>query len=264
MNLFKRSLVALAGIPFLMFLALTGSGWTDYFFAALVSAFSIYEFMRMFGIKSSFHITAAVSAGLMHLAALRYGFSQAAPFVVLLVVLLPVEALLYNYKEKRDASRIFVTFFSSVYITYFFSFFIRMKGAPSLGSRWAAAFFVSVWVIDSAAYFVGMLLGRKRGIVAVSPKKSVAGFLGGMLIPLAFSPLFSWYLGQKTSAGMLIMALLSITVQAGDLSESLIKRYAGVKDSGTLLGPHGGIFDRFDSMIFSLPLFYWIARLLVN
>lgn len=115
-----------------------------------------------------------------------------------------------------------------------------------------------VWAGDTAAYFVGRAIGTHKLYPAVSPKKTIEGSVGG----LVGSALITWGLTAAfyPSVGVLEALLLGVIVgvaaQAGDLTESLIKRSCGVKDSGTLLPGHGGMLDRVDGVLFAFPIFY--------
>ncbi len=118
-------------------------------------------------------------------------------------------------------------------------------------------FFILLWTYDSFAYIIGMLTGKHRIFPAVSPKKSWEGFAGGTLFALGMSwpvsrlfPVMSF--GQW--AGMALIIVVTGTI--GDFMESAMKRNAGVKDSGKFLPGHGGILDRFDSVLFSIPFVY--------
>ena len=118
---------------------------------------------------------------------------------------------------------------------------------------------------DSMAWLVGVSVGRKRGIVAVSPNKSLAGFLGGLSGSL-LAGLISYYLFPNAGIASLISLLfvglcVGVTVILGDLLESALKRSAGVKDSSSFIPGRGGILDSFDSLFFSAPLFIALASI---
>lgn len=123
------------------------------------------------------------------------------------------------------------------------------------------ALFFCIWLTDSAAYICGRLWGRRKLAPAISPAKTLVGFVagvGGGLIPLAFYqflPLF----GMVQLAGLLL--LTSVGGQIGDLVESAIKRDIGVKDTAPLIPGHGGVMDRFDSYFFAFPLAYLYIEL---
>ena len=256
MKLLQRSLVALIGIPLLLFVAQTALPAVWLAFALLVGGISLIELLRMFRIRSLLHSLfsfAALTAGFIFL---YLGKSLMLPLTAFSMGLAVTEVIMFNDEKKQDMRRFLVTLMSTLYITVFWGHFILLKKLPGGRLHWALLLFVLVWVIDSAAYFIGMALGKRRGVLAVSPRKSIAGFLGGLILPLALAPLFSHFSGWPLWRGFLIVGLMGVVVQAGDLVESLLKRYAGVKDSGALLGAHGGIFDRFDSLIFSLPVYY--------
>lgn len=116
-----------------------------------------------------------------------------------------------------------------------------------------------VWVCDSAAYYVGSTLGRRKLAPAISPNKTVAGSVGGILgaagmsILLKIVNLVPWSLTFVLGAGLAIAVL----AQVGDLVESMVKRDAGVKDSGSLIPGHGGMMDRVDALLFTVPVFYY-------
>lgn len=122
------------------------------------------------------------------------------------------------------------------------------------------AMFVFIWVNDSFAYLVGSLFGKHRMFERISPKKSWEGFFGGAVFSIAASFIFANFLPHLPLWGWIGFALVMIIFGTlGDLIESLFKRTLNVKDSGTLLPGHGGILDRIDSVIFSIPaLFIYI------
>ena len=113
---------------------------------------------------------------------------------------------------------------------------------------------VLVWINDTFAYFTGRLFGRHKIAPAVSPGKTIEGLIGGFFFTVLASALYAFvspvpHFDNPTDY-LIAATIVSIAGPAGDLFESAIKRYAGVKDSGNLLGPHGGLFDRMDAWIF--------------
>ena len=122
---------------------------------------------------------------------------------------------------------------------------------------------VLTWASDTGAYFSGRLIGGRKLMPSVSPGKTVAGAVGAVLVTVAATYAFTnWLLVPKaqlafTPAGIVIFGVaISVVAQIGDLAESLLKREAGVKDSGTLFPGHGGVLDRLDSLFFVLPMAY--------
>lgn len=129
------------------------------------------------------------------------------------------------------------------------------------GGAWAALFLVVlIWTQDSAAYGVGLALGKHRMAPAISPKKSwegaAGGWVAGILISLALRELFMKDLFGRWEI-MVLAAVLGILAQMSDLMESLLKRCFGVKDSSALLPGHGGVLDRFDSFLLTAPFLYF-------
>lgn len=122
------------------------------------------------------------------------------------------------------------------------------------------ALLVFIWVNDSFAYLTGSLFGKHHMFERISPKKSWEGFFGGAIFSIGASVIFANYFTQLPLWGWIGFALVMITFGTlGDLIESLFKRTLNVKDSGNILPGHGGILDRFDSVIFSIPaLFIYI------
>jgi len=123
--------------------------------------------------------------------------------------------------------------------------------------------FILVWVNDSFAYIVGKNLGKQKLFPSVSPKKTIEGFLGGILFACIASYFISLYTPQITYTSWLIISIIVSTLGTlGDLVESKFKRQAQVKDSGTIMPGHGGLMDRLDSIIFAAPFIYLFLRLL--
>jgi len=126
------------------------------------------------------------------------------------------------------------------------------------GRLWVLLVLIMTMTCDSCAYFVGTAFGKHRLYPAISPKKSIEGALGGLLgAVLAAIAGHLWLLPQSSWFDCLMVGLLAGSVgQLGDLFESMIKRYANIKDSGTIFPGHGGMLDRIDSLLFSFPVVY--------
>ncbi|MDR1644594.1 MAG: phosphatidate cytidylyltransferase [Tannerellaceae bacterium] len=139
------------------------------------------------------------------------------------------------------------------------SFPVRFVSLPAL------ALFVFVWLNDSGAYLIGSKLGRHRLFERISPKKSWEGFFGGLFVVLIASQIFAFYIPAISWFHWLGMsAIIVVFATWGDLVESLLKRSLGVKDSGALLPGHGGMLDRFDSILLALPALYLYLQLFIQ
>lgn len=127
-------------------------------------------------------------------------------------------------------------------------------GAPVYSPLLLLAIFVFVWMNDTGAFLIGSLLGKRKLFERISPKKSWEGFFGGLVFALLSSLVFDYLSPETTWYEWLGLAAVIITFGTwGDLSESLLKRTLGVKDSGHVLPGHGGMLDRFDSVIMAIP-----------
>jgi phosphatidate cytidylyltransferase len=134
-----------------------------------------------------------------------------------------------------------------------------LRGEPGRG--WILLLVLAVWSYDTGAYFIGKQFGRRRFLSHISPSKTYAGLIGGIVAGTLVVALVLGLLGQPPVAALLLGPLLALAAQAGDLAESMLKRAAGAKDSGTLIPGHGGILDRVDSFLFAAPvaLLYVVA-----
>ncbi len=126
--------------------------------------------------------------------------------------------------------------------------------------RWVLVLLAGVWSFDTGAYLVGRAIGRRPFLPWISPKKTLEGVLGGLVVATVGVAAVLAISGSNPLEALVLGPLLGIVAQSGDLAESLLKRAAGAKDSGTLLPGHGGILDRVDSILFAAPvLAAWVA-----
>ncbi len=111
-----------------------------------------------------------------------------------------------------------------------------------------------VWSFDTGAYFTGIRFGRRKLMTHISPSKSWWGIAGGVIAATVVAVAGCWALGQPPLAGVILGPLVGLAAQFGDLAESMLKRAAGEKDSGSLIPGHGGLLDRIDSFLFAAPV----------
>lgn len=129
---------------------------------------------------------------------------------------------------------------------------------------WILLLVLGVWAYDTGAYFVGRRYGRERFLTHISASKTYAGLIGGLVTATVVVAVMSWAIGQPVIMAILLGPLLGLAAQAGDLAESMLKRAAGAKDSGTLIPGHGGILDRVDSFLFAAPVVTLYVAALVH
>jgi len=168
--------------------------------------------------------------------------------------------------DPRDGLQSWMaTVFGAFYISLL-SFIIRLGHAgpdvpasapldflgPERG--WILMLLFTVWAFDTGAFLVGRTIGRTKFIAHISPAKTVEGVAGGVVASTVVVGALLWGLGQNPVHALLLGPLVALAAQAGDLAESVIKRAAGAKDSGTIIPGHGGVLDRVDSFIFAAPV----------
>lgn len=163
---------------------------------------------------------------------------------------------------RAHLTELMALLFAITYIAGFMAFLPMIRSAP-YGLHWTILLFVIVWASDTGAYFGGRHFGGAKLYPAISPGKTRSGSLCAvvvsMVIALVYHFIFMRFLG--VASALVIGALISIISQAGDLFESFLKRSFQVKDSGSLLPGHGGTLDRFDGVLFALPMMYLCTKL---
>lgn len=188
----------------------------------------------------------------------------------LLFIMLTMIAELY-YKAPNPINNWAFTLFAQIYCAGSFSmlnFIGAEPGTPGVMSYtplFIMAIFIFVWLDDTGAYLVGSLIGKHKLFERISPKKSWEGFFGGLVLALASSQAFAWFAPEINRMNWLGLAATVVLFGTwGDLIESLLKRTLGVKDSGNVLPGHGGMLDRFDSVMLAVPASYIYIELFIR
>lgn len=133
----------------------------------------------------------------------------------------------------------------------------------TLGTAMVWVMFIGTWASDSFAYFAGRAFGSHKLAPAISPNKTIEGFLGGLAGTTAAVAGLGWLLQMPLTQMAGLGAAIAVLATLGDLVESIMKRYTGIKDSGAIIPGHGGIWDRFDSVLFTAPLVYYYTMYFV-
>ena len=230
---------------------------------------ALFEFYRMVekdtshAISKIFNITLG---GLIFLSVFLYleQINRFSLSVMILVYLLVLIASAIFIRRNDILHGIIYSVFGQLYITMPLSLLMLISYScqditASSGEEWIPilALFVFIWVNDTAAYFIGSLIGKHKLIEHISPKKSVEGFVAGILFTMLASLIFARLFPEFSILFWIgFAAVVSLFGTLGDLFESLIKRTCTVKDTGQLIPGHGGILDRIDSLLVAVPAAY--------
>ncbi len=262
---------AAAGTLFILFvlLGVLGGRFSFVVIFGTILGISLFEFYRMMekdtehAISKIFNIIMGVVIFFSVFLYLEELSFAALPISVLLYLLILISSAIF-IKRQDIMHGIIYSGFGQMYITMPMSLLMFMSyyfpgESTGMGYHYVPvlAIFVFIWVNDTAAYFFGSLLGKRKLIVHISPKKSVEGFIAGIFFTLVASLIFAAiYTEYSTVFWIGFAAVIALFGTLGDLFESLIKRTSSVKDSGNLIPGHGGILDRIDSLLVAIPAIY--------
>lgn len=253
-----RVLTALAGVPLVIGILWTDNLWLFSSFVEVLVLIALLEYFRMAFPDRGGARAAGVAAGmLLSLTVVAPGFSALFPVVI---VLLFVAFTFGGGPVEQRYRNLGLALAGALYLGYLFPHFVVLYRS---GYEWVLWVLIVVFSADSAGYFVGMALGRRKLYPSVSPGKTVAGCAAATAVGVAAGWTAGWLVLALSwgQAAWLSLAVV-IVAQVGDLFESLIKRSFAVKDSGGLLPGHGGLMDRLDSLVFPGVVSAYCVRLL--
>jgi phosphatidate cytidylyltransferase len=267
-NLAQRLIVAAVAGPAILFLVFRGGDWFLYFILLLV-AIGIYEYLskiniRLFSFLFLIPLVGVICSAYLTSNGLEYYGSQAILAVFLIVgTLLAVRR---NSVEKLFYKLTYIIW-GTAYIGLLYPFVYLIRGdagwmEPAPGRWWLFLLLGSLWLGDTAAMAVGKNLGRHKLAPTVSPNKTVEGFIGGFIGTFIVALIFKvfWLKDAPLYHLAVISILIGLFGQLGDLVESLWKRSLGIKDSSSIIPGHGGVLDRFDSLLFAAPVLYFYLK----
>ena len=184
-----------------------------------------------------------------------------------MVIIMALIAMMFVYVfgfPRFHASQVMDTYFSLIYAPVMLSF-VFLTRQLEYGVYLVWMIFINSWISDTCAYLVGVMAGKHKLAPVLSPKKSVEGSVGGIAGAALAGALFGHYLDTVLGTGQFVFLLFlvggigSVISQIGDLAASAVKRNYDIKDYGKLIPGHGGVLDRFDAVIFTAPVIYYMA-----
>ncbi|MGB2964064.1 MAG: phosphatidate cytidylyltransferase [Anaerolineales bacterium] len=232
----------------------------------IVAAWEYIKLLRKINLQPAVPL---VIAGVALLALIRSFFQFSYSSAILAALTLGTAAY-YIGQLERDSGKPAVDFGASLsiilYIGFLGSYLISLRALPN-GRWWTFLILPVVWIADSGAYLVGTYFGKHKIAPKTSPNKTWEGYWGGVLtgtlsgigLTHLYQQVFNAGIDISLIEGALIALIISVFITLGDLTESMIKRQASCKDSGTLFPGHGGIFDRIDSLIWAGPIGYYLV-----
>ncbi|MDQ0206313.1 phosphatidate cytidylyltransferase [Alkalicoccobacillus murimartini] len=235
---------------------------------SLAASIAMIELLKMKKMKANSltGITGLVSMWILLVpsswfhAVFPFPFTKVELFIFFILIMLMLTVLTKNTFTFDEVGFVVL---SSVYVGFGFHYLMLTRETPEIGMALVLFVILLIWTTDSAAYFVGRSIGKRKLWPDISPNKTIEGSLGGVVFALVIGtivyfilPSLSTYISITTA--FVIMAVTAIFGQIGDLVESALKRHYAVKDSGNVLPGHGGILDRFDSLIFVMPILHLI------
>ena len=240
------------------------SPWSMAGLGLFIVAVGTFEMSRLQQIVKPSHVMLGelLAVGAYALAALVGLDALPKHFAIFELLFCMLPFLLALFSKENDFKHVAAFCFGSMaYLSLpaaLMVFMYRIDFFSSLaGPKLVLLVFALIWVNDTFAYLTGRLLGKHKLFERISPGKTIEGSIGGLVFTLAGIIVFSQYvdwLSLKVAIGMGLIAVVFGTL--GDLCESMLKRQAGVKDSGNLIPGHGGVLDRFDSVLFTIPFIY--------
>lgn len=263
-----RVLSSIIGLPIAFILVLLGGFWLK-LGTLFVSLVGLYEFYKSISKKVTFVNIFGFLFSIIYILILNTNFINNI-HTIFLILFLPFLMLLVFFHQKVNIFDLAITFFGFFYITFTFSYVYLIRNL-NYGTYTVWLPFLCAWLSDTGAYFTGITLGKHKLTPILSPKKTIEGAVGGVLLSTiitgAYGFMISKYVFKFENLNFTLFCTIigfigSIFAQLGDLTASSIKRKFNIKDYGNLIPGHGGILDRFDSIIFTSCIVYIFCNFL--
>ena len=251
--------------------AITAGGWLLWLVLLGISLIGLFELYRACGVHDT--ITSPMAAAgyvcaILYYAVLLSGREKYLLPVITTALIAMMSIYVFTWPRYRSEQTM-TSLFGLLYVPVMLSFIYRTRIMPE-GRYSVWLIFLCSWGCDTCAYCVGMLIGKHKMSPLLSPKKSIEGAVGGVIGAAGLGALYAWAAGRWLGAVSMpvaeyaiICSIGALISMVGDLGASAIKRNHDIKDYGTLIPGHGGILDRFDSVIFTAPMIWLLAQILL-
>lgn len=263
--MFKTRLISGIVLVIIALATIISGSWILFFTLLAVSLIGMRELYKVMKVSDE-HVTVLELVGylgaVLYYIAMKADFGNYGTMAIIISMILILFVYVFGY-PKYHAEQVMAAFFGVVYVAVMLSFIYLTRSLPD-GKFLVWLIFLCSWGCDTCAYCVGMLIGKHKMAPVLSPKKSIEGAVGGVAGAALLGVIYAAATQGKMAEYALICAVGALISMVGDLVASAIKRNQNIKDYGKLIPGHGGILDRFDSVIITAPVIYYLAKMILG
>ena len=263
--MFKTRLISGIVLVIIALATIISGSWILFFTLLAVSLIGMRELYKVMKVSDE-HVTVLELVGylgaVLYYIAMKADFGNYGTMAIIISMILILFVYVFGY-PKYHAEQVMAAFFGVVYVAVMLSFIYLTRSLPD-GKFLVWLIFLCSWGCDTCAYCVGMLIGKHKMAPVLSPKKSIEGAVGGVAGAALLGVIYAAATQGKMAEDALICAVGALISMVGDLAASAIKRNQNIKDYGKLIPGHGGILDRFDSVIITAPVIYYLAKMILG
>ena len=263
--MFKTRLISGIVLVIIALATIISGSWILFFTLLAVSLIGMRELYKVMKVSDE-HVTVLELVGylgaVLYYIAMKADFGNYGTMAIIISMILILFVYVFGY-PKYHAEQVMAAFFGVVYVAVMLSFIYLTRSLPD-GKFLVWLIFLCSWGCDTCAYCVGMLIGKHKMAPVLSPKKSIEGAVGGVAGAALLGVIYAAATQGKMAEYALICAVGALISMVGDLAASVIKRNQNIKDYGKLIPGHGGILDRFDSVIITAPVIYYLAKMILG
>ena len=263
--MFKTRLISGIVLVIIALATIISGSWILFFTLLAVSLIGMRELYKVMKVSDE-HVTVLELVGylgaVLYYIDIKSDFGNYGTLAIIISMILILFVYVFGY-PKYHAEQVMAAFFGVVYVAVMLSFIYLTRSLPD-GKFLVWLIFLCSWGCDTCAYCVGMLIGKHKMAPVLSPKKSIEGAVGGVAGAALLGVIYAAATQGKMAEYALICAVGALISMVGDLAASAIKRNQNIKDYGKLIPGHGGILDRFDSVIITAPVIYYLAKMILG
>ena len=263
--MFKTRLISGIVLVIIALATIISGSWILFFTLLAISLIGMRELYKVMKVSDE-HVTVLELVGylgaVLYYIAMKADFGNYGTMAIIISMILILFVYVFGY-PKYHAEQVMAAFFGVVYVAVMLSFIYLTRSLP-VGKFLVWLIFLCSWGCDTCAYCVGMLIGKHKMAPVLSPKKSIEGAVGGVAGAALLGVIYAAATQGKMAEYALICAVGALISMVGDLAASAIKRNQNIKDYGKLIPGHGGILDRFDSVIITAPVIYYLAKMILG